>query len=127
LKEGRTPFPKKKKQSITELKNQLPLRFPEIKAKTTNIYDNGNPKVLDEEALTFSTSGTDEWGDFGLNGFVDQLSYVWFVKLYESQGWLYKGKLSDDMKELRGTWGGNRRLWHGTFVLSIVSTGSVCK
>lgn len=101
--------------------------FPEI-SKTGNVHDCTKPNVLTEEKLTFSSSGTDEEvGDFALNGFVDSLGLVWFVKLYERHGWLYKGQLSADMKQMRGTWGGNRKLWYGTFVLSLTSTGELCR
>lgn len=107
-------------------KDTWALNFPE-RSKTANVHHCIKPNVLTDEELTFSTSGTDEEGDFALNGFVDPLSYVWFVKLYEGHGWLYKGKLSADMREMRGTWGGNRKLWHGTFLLSLTSSGELCR
>lgn len=86
---------------------------------TTKIGDDSMSKGLSEEELAFSSFGADLWGEFAVYGFVDPASFVWFVKLYETYGWLYKGKLSADMKQLRGTWGGSRKLWHGTFTLTI--------
>lgn len=94
------------------------LDFPGI-ADTTEAHDDTMSKGSSEEELAFSSSGADSSGGFVVHGFVDPASFVWFVKLYEKHGWLYKGKLSADMKQLRGTWGGSRKLWHGTFTLTI--------
>lgn len=40
--------------------------------------------------------------------------------MYETIGWLCKGELSSDVKQLRGSWGGSRTLWHGTFILTFL-------
>lgn len=87
----------------------------------------GVPKgLLDVEGLTFDSSGADLEGDFTIHGFVDPAGCIWFVKLYATCGWLYKGKLSADMKQMRGTWGTNRKLWHGTFTLNIGPSKERC-
>jgi len=66
---------------------------------------------------TFRSKKEDEVGKFQIHGFVDPIGTVWFVKLYESHGWLYKGQVDLEKKTLKGTWGTNRKLWFGTFVL----------
>lgn len=62
--------------------------------------------------------GKDEWGKFNIFGLVDTISIIWFVKLYAKRGWLYRGQIQGDSGKLKGTWGSNRRLWHGIFHLS---------
>lgn len=94
------------------------VEFPEI-ADTTEIRDDTMPEKLIDRELEFPSSGADLWGEFAVYGFVDPASCIWFVNLYENISWLYKGKLSADMKQLRGTWGGSRKLWYGTFTLTI--------
>lgn len=69
------------------------------------------------EGFAFSGDGSDVVGPFKYHGFVDPLGFVWWVKMYEELGWLYKGRLSGDGTVLKGTWGSNRKLWYGTFVL----------
>ncbi|KAI6310807.1 hypothetical protein MCOR07_010684 [Pyricularia oryzae] len=69
------------------------------------------------EGFAFSGEGGDVVGPFKYHGFVDPLGFVWWVKMYEELGWLYKGRLSGDGTVLKGTWGSNRKLWYGTFVL----------
>jgi ankyrin repeat protein len=66
----------------------------------------------------FFSSGEDLVGPFQFHGFVDQLGTVWFVKLYEKFGWLYRGVLDSETQMMKGTWGSNRKLWFGTFKLS---------
>ncbi|CAN9283212.1 unnamed protein product [Alternaria alternata] len=59
----------------------------------------------------------DEIGDFQHFGFADQGGSIWFVKLYEKHGWLYRGRLDAEKRVIRGTWGSNRKLWFGSFEL----------
>ncbi|KAK8099700.1 uncharacterized protein PG998_012941 [Apiospora kogelbergensis] len=75
-----------------------------------------------KDGFQFSGSNSDLYGPFMFQGFVDPKGFVWWVKLYqnESAGWLYKGRLSPDLATLKGTWGGNRKLWYGTFVMTKV-------
>jgi hypothetical protein len=61
--------------------------------------------------------GEDEVGPFHIYGFVDPIGTVWFVKLYQRQGWLYRGEVDTIRGVLKGTWGSNRKLWFGTFKL----------
>jgi hypothetical protein len=61
--------------------------------------------------------GEDEVGPFHIYGFVDPIGTVWFVKLYQRQGWLYRGEVDAIRGVLKGTWGSNRKLWFGTFKL----------
>ena len=80
------------------------------------------------EPSTFSSDGKDAIGAFQIHGFVDPIGVVWFVKLYEEVGWLYRGQLGEGVSGgsverergdlvLKGTWGSNRKLWFGTFLL----------
>ncbi|KAH7241207.1 ankyrin repeat-containing domain protein [Fusarium tricinctum] len=64
---------------------------------------------------TFSNSGCDVAGHFQFHGFVDPIGTVWFVKLYARHGWLYRGSIIAEKGCFTGTWGSNRKLWHGTF------------
>lgn len=105
-------------------KDPWTLDSPEI-GNVTKVNDHANSGGLNEGNLSFSSSGADEEGEFAVNGFLDPIGYVWFVKLYKRIGWLYKGTLSADMKQMRGKWGRNRRLWHGVFTLTITSSGGV--
>ncbi|KXX83299.1 Ankyrin repeat and KH domain-containing protein 1 [Madurella mycetomatis] len=73
------------------------------------------------KALSGSWSGHHEriaWEE-KFHGFVDLIGIVWFVKLYERHGWLYRGQPDAEKKTLRGTWGNNRKLWLGTFVFAL--------
>ncbi|RYP15969.1 hypothetical protein DL765_005409 [Monosporascus sp. GIB2] len=69
------------------------------------------------QPYTFSNRGTDEVGPFQFHGFVDSIGTVWFVKLYQAHGWLYRGQIDPHKGSLKGTWGSNRKLWFGTFQL----------
>jgi ankyrin repeat protein len=66
---------------------------------------------------TFSIVGEDVTGPFHAYGFVDPLGTVWFVKLYQRHGWLYRGQVDEKSGMFKGTWGSNRKLWFGTFRL----------
>ncbi|KAK3357803.1 ankyrin repeat and SOCS box protein 7 [Lasiosphaeria hispida] len=66
---------------------------------------------------TFSMVGEDVVGPFEFHGFVDPIGTVWFVKLYQHHGWLYRGQVDAEKGVLKGTWGSNRKLWFGTFEL----------
>lgn len=69
---------------------------------------------------TFSSEDEqDEVGSFQYHGFVDRIGIIWFVKLYKEHGWLYQGRLDADTRTLKGKWGSNRKLWFGTFQLSL--------
>ena len=82
-------------------------------------------KPADTPYTTFSSENNeDKWGAFQIHGLVDTIGVVWFVKLYRKQGWLYRGRLDPDLRTLRGTWGCNRKLWHGTFEVKLVDTES---
>lgn len=72
--------------------------------------------VVDDCA--FSNEGADMVGKFLYHGFIDEKNVVWFVKLYETLGWLYRGELDLQLQTLRGTWGSNRKLWFGSFKLT---------
>lgn len=69
----------------------------------------------------FQALGLTYRGDFAVYGFVDPESCIWFVNLYKNTGWLYKGKLSADMKLLRGAWGGSRSCGIEPFLLLLRS------
>ncbi|KAL9119241.1 MAG: hypothetical protein Q9187_004208, partial [Circinaria calcarea] len=66
---------------------------------------------------TFASENEDIVGPFQFHGFVDPIGTVWFVKLYKSHGWLYRGQVNPDKGILKGMWGSNRKLWFGTFQL----------
>ncbi|KAM0259059.1 hypothetical protein ACHAQJ_003560 [Trichoderma viride] len=68
---------------------------------------------------TFSNEGEDTIGKFQFHGFVDPAGVIWFVKLYEAMGWLYRGQVDSKERVLKGTWGRNRKLWFGTFRLTL--------
>ncbi|KAI0104640.1 ankyrin repeat and SOCS box protein 7 [Nemania sp. FL0031] len=65
----------------------------------------------------FNRDEEDKVGMFHFYGFVDPVGVIWLVKLYHKLGWLYKGKLDHTTRTIRGTWGSNQSLWHGTFEL----------
>ncbi|KAI1739257.1 ankyrin repeat and SOCS box protein 7 [Xylaria scruposa] len=65
----------------------------------------------------YNSDEEDKIGMFHFYGFVDPIGVIWFVKLYRTLGWLYRGKLDAAAGTIRGTWGCNRSLWHGTFEL----------
>ncbi|KAJ4416169.1 hypothetical protein N0V82_006929 [Gnomoniopsis sp. IMI 355080] len=94
------------------------VRFSEIEAAGGQNEANDLETGLVTRELDFSSSGDDTTGSFELHGFVDPKGIIWFVKLYEDRGWLYKGSMSADMNTIKGTWGGNRKLWYGTFLLN---------
>ncbi|KAK3291787.1 ankyrin repeat and SOCS box protein 7 [Chaetomium fimeti] len=71
----------------------------------------------DSRPSTFSMVGEDIVGPFDFHGFVDPIGTVWFVKLYQHHGWLYRGQVDVKKAVLKGTWGSNRKLWFGTFEL----------
>lgn len=81
------------------------------------------PTILPEEppSCTFSSKNEDTVGEFQFHGFVDRIGTIWFVKLYEKHGWLYRGQLDLDKRTLKGTWGSNKKLWFGTFHLTHTS------
>jgi ankyrin repeat protein len=73
----------------------------------------------DSRPSTFSNEGEDTVGKFQFHGFVDPAGVIWFVKLYKSMGWLYRGQVDPKELVLKGTWGRNRKLWCGTFKLTL--------
>ncbi|KAF7940152.1 uncharacterized protein EAE98_000279 [Botrytis deweyae] len=79
------------------------------------------PELVLASSTTFEEENYDIAGAFKIMGFVDEKGIVWFVKLYERHGWLYRGQLDESLKTFKGTWGKNRKLWQGTFVLHLVS------
>ena len=101
---------------------------PPKKSSPENAESNEN---LNSGAYDFTFSNEDnedQIGSFQYHGFVDEKGVVWFAKLYQKHGWLYRGQLMEVVNDqsvaqgntkqiLRGTWGGNRRLWFGTFQL----------
>ncbi|CAF3623619.1 unnamed protein product [Fusarium graminearum] len=78
-----------------------------------------DPSGLDSQNKAFSNQGYDEGGMFKFYGFVDPIGIIWFVKLYERLGWLYRGELNVEKRVIKGKWGSNRKLWHGTFRLQL--------
>ena len=62
----------------------------------------------------------DMFGRFEVLGHLFADNTVRFVKLYESQGWLYLGVLDKDAMVIRGTWGSNMTLRHGSFEMKKV-------
>ncbi|GAB1316489.1 hypothetical protein MFIFM68171_06699 [Madurella fahalii] len=54
---------------------------------------------------TFSSESEDAVGKFQFHGFVDPIGTVWFVKLYERHGWLYRGQLDAEKMTLKGDLG----------------------
>lgn len=89
--------------------------FPGLDAHQESSNASSVGSFLNE--LRYSSSGEDSVGQFAFHGFVDPVGVVWFAKLYDRHGWLYKGKLSADRKTMKGVWGGNKKLWYGTFML----------
>ncbi|KAI0200247.1 ankyrin repeat and SOCS box protein 7 [Astrocystis sublimbata] len=85
--------------------------------------DDESAKIQAAESTTsaslefFNRDEEDEVGTFHFYGFVDPVGIIWWVKLYRTLGWLYRGKLDAATGTIRGTWGSNRSLWHGTFEL----------
>ncbi|TGO61134.1 hypothetical protein BELL_1172g00010 [Botrytis elliptica] len=79
------------------------------------------PELVLASSTTFEEENYDIAGAFKIMGFVDEKGIVWFVKLYERHGWLYRGQLDESLKTFKGTWSKNRNLWQGTFVLHLVS------
>ncbi|KAI0418427.1 hypothetical protein F5X98DRAFT_118990 [Xylaria grammica] len=77
----------------------------------------GNKVSANATLEIFNRDEEDEVGTFHFYGFVDSIGVIWFVYLYSSLGWLYRGKLDVTGRTFRGTWGSNRSLWHGTFEL----------
>ncbi len=75
------------------------------------------PSAPPRGPCTFSSEDEDVVGKFQFLGFVDPIGIIWFVKLYQRHGWLYRGQLDTDRQTLKGTWGSNRKLWFGTFEL----------
>ncbi|KAJ8121057.1 hypothetical protein ONZ43_g2399 [Nemania bipapillata] len=73
----------------------------------------------------FNRDEEDEAGMFHFYGFVDPVGVIWWAKLYHKWGWLYKGKLDITTRTIRGTWGSNLSLWHGTFELRQTVTAEV--
>ena len=59
-------------------------------------------------------------GRFEVLGHVFTNNTIQFVKLYESQGWLYLGVLDRDTMVIRGTWGSSMTLRHGSFEMKKV-------
>ncbi|KAI0442535.1 ankyrin repeat and SOCS box protein 7 [Xylaria telfairii] len=89
----------------------------------TSSDDNESAKHQSAESMTtaslefFNRDEEDKSGMFHFYGFVDPVGVIWWVKLYDKWGWLYKGKLDTTTRTIRGTWGSNPSLWHGTFEL----------
>ncbi|WYZ39894.1 hypothetical protein EsH8_IV_000235 [Colletotrichum jinshuiense] len=69
------------------------------------------PQGLPPSAFFYEGGDEDE---FSLHGFVDQTGSIWFIKLYPSEGWLFKGEY-DARDWMEGHWGRNRKLWFGSF------------
>jgi len=91
-----------------------------------HITDIGSSPVSDDiDSAEPLKSPLDFWNDkeedtvgkFHFYGFVDPVGVIWFVKLYQKLGWLYRGQLDVANGAIKGTWGSNRHLWHGTFEL----------
>ncbi|KZL69328.1 ankyrin repeat and SOCS box protein 7 [Colletotrichum tofieldiae] len=59
----------------------------------------------------FFHENEDAVGHFQFRDFVDAVSKVWSVKLYDELGWLYHGKVGPEKDTLKETWGRNRKLW----------------
>ncbi|PHH64962.1 hypothetical protein CDD81_3599 [Ophiocordyceps australis] len=51
------------------------------------------------------------------SGLVDLTGTVWFVKLYEDHGWLYRERSDVNKGVLRGTMRSNSRSWFANFEL----------
>lgn len=78
-----------------------------------------------DDYCTFSNEDNENTvGKFQYYGFTDEKNVVWFVKLYEHHGWLYRGQLDPQFQTLRETWGVNRKLWFGIFELASSSKTS---
>lgn len=65
-------------------------------------------------------------GDHDMAGRFEVLGHLFadntirFMKLYESQGWLYLGVLDTDTMVIRGTWGSSMTLRYGSFEMKKV-------
>lgn len=73
---------------------------------------------IGQPSVAFFQENKDLVGHFEFHGFVDSVGTVWFVKLYDRLGWLYRGQLDLEKGTFHGTWGKNRKLWFGSFHLS---------
>ncbi|KAK1974422.1 hypothetical protein LZ30DRAFT_740511 [Colletotrichum cereale] len=76
------------------------------------------PPPQGPQPSAFSDEGADDQGEYRLHGFVDPAGTVWFVKLYEAEGWLFRGDWDSESRAsgwLRGDWGRNSRVWFGSF------------
>ena len=62
----------------------------------------------------------DKVGRFEVLGHLFTNNTIRFVKLYESQGWLYLGFLDTDTMVIQGTWGSSMTLRHGSFEMKKV-------
>ena len=104
----------------------------EGKWEGTYTHDHCMNSHVDAIALTVRFSPTSLgskypfWTSHGGDTMIDVLGHlsadnaIRFAKCYESIGWLYLGVFDADAKTIRGSWGPNMRVSHGSFELKKV-------
>ena len=74
-----------------------------------------DPSSLGSKHPFWKSEDDDEAGNFEILGTLLTNNTVRFLKLYESNGWLYLGDLDADAMVIRGTWGSSMTVRHGSF------------
>lgn len=100
----------------------------------TYTYSSWNKGVVDPTAMTiqvaphsqeckhpvWTCNDEDEAGEFKVLGHLLADNTIRFLKLYDSIGWLYLGVFDADALTIRGTWGSNMTVRHGSFEMKKV-------
>ena len=81
-----------------------------------------DPDFSKSEFPVWKCSDTDEAGKFEVLGHLLADNTIRFVKLYEPVGWLYLGVFDPDAMAIRGTWGSNMTVRHGSFEMKKVES-----
>ncbi len=74
-----------------------------------------DPNSLKSRYPVWTCNDNDEAGKFEVLGHLLADNTIRFLKLYESIGWLYLGVFDADAMTIRGTWGSNMTVRHGSF------------
>ncbi len=74
-----------------------------------------DPSSLKSRYPVWTCIDNDEAGKFEVLGHLLADNTIRFLKLYESIGWLYLGVFDADAMTIRGTWGSNMTVRHGSF------------
>ena len=100
----------------------------------TYTYSSWNTGAVDPTAMTirvdpislefkypvWTCDDSDEAGNFQVLGHLLADNTIRFLKLYETMGWLYLGVFDADSMTIRGTWGSNMTVRHGSFEMKKV-------